>query len=211
MRERVHPMVTPTLPRPTIYTIGHSNHDLSAFVALLRRHGIEVLVDVRSQPYSGYTPHFSRESLEAAIVAAGFKYLFMGKELGGRPDGAGFYNADGRVNYSVVERSEPFKQGLARLEQGLRRYRVAMLCSEEDPHGCHRRRLVGRVLANERGIALLHIRGDGRVEREESVRHDDERDDGQLPLFAELSEVEKEWTSIRPVLPRDRRPASSEP
>jgi uncharacterized protein (DUF488 family) len=37
-----------------IYTIGHSNHTLENFTALLREHAIEVLVDVRSQPYSPF-------------------------------------------------------------------------------------------------------------------------------------------------------------
>ncbi len=193
-----------------IYTIGHSNQTLDALIDLLRRHAIEVVVDVRSQPYSRYSPHFSRRSLEPALVAAGFKYLFMGKELGGRPDGADFYDAEGRVRYGEVEKSDLFKGGVSRVETGIRRYRVALLCSEEDPAGCHRRLLVGRVLA-ERGTALLHIRGDGRIEREERVRAaDDERDSGQLPLFADLDET-REWKSIRSVLPRDQRQTSLEP
>ncbi|MDO8673135.1 MAG: DUF488 domain-containing protein, partial [Dehalococcoidia bacterium] len=75
--------------QPGIFTIGHSNHAFEAFVDLLRRHGIEVLVDVRSQPYSKYTPHFDHRNLEAAIANQGFKYMYLGKELGGRPDGAG--------------------------------------------------------------------------------------------------------------------------
>ena len=194
----------------SIYTIGHSNQPLDSLIGLLREHAIEVVVDVRSQPYSRYAPHFSRRGLEPAIIAAGFKYLFMGQELGGRPDGAGFYDAEGRVLYGEVEKSDSFKSGIARVETGIRRYRVALLCSEEDPAGCHRRLLVGRVLA-ERGVALLHIRGDGRIEREDRVRAaHDERDDGQLPLFADMDET-REWKSIRSVLPKDQRPASSEP
>lgn len=162
-----------------IYTIGHSNQPMQHLLDLLNAHAIDVVMDVRSQPYSRYAPHFSRHSLESALVAAGFKYLFMGKELGGRPDGDAFYDAEGRVVYSQVEKADFFRDGIARLETGIQKYRVAMLCSEEDPSGCHRRLLVGRVLA-QHGALLLHIRGDGRLEREDRVRDDEpDRDDGQ--------------------------------
>ncbi len=33
----------------TVYTIGHSNHDWDSFSALLKTHGIEILVDTRSR------------------------------------------------------------------------------------------------------------------------------------------------------------------
>ena len=56
----------------TLYTIGHSNAEISAFLDLLRRHAIDLLVDTRSQPYSRYSPHFSRESLKLALAEAPF-------------------------------------------------------------------------------------------------------------------------------------------
>jgi len=46
-----------------IYTIGHSNHTVENLLALLREHAIEVVVDVRSQPYSRHVTHFNREPL----------------------------------------------------------------------------------------------------------------------------------------------------
>jgi len=42
----------------TIFSIGHSNQPLEAFLSLLQQHSIQVLVDVRSSPYSKYVPHF---------------------------------------------------------------------------------------------------------------------------------------------------------
>jgi len=183
-------------PRPRIYTVGHSNRTLDEFIALLTRHEIEVLVDVRSQPYSRYTPQFNGASLKETAPAASVKYLFLGKELGGRPEGPQFYDADGRVRYNLVAESPLFLSGI----------RVAILCAEEDPTGCHRRLLVGRVLA-ERGVPVLHIRGDGQVQSEEQVQ--EAAHDGQLSLF-DAQEV-REWKSIRSVLPKEPRPASSEP
>ena len=89
----------------------------------------------------------------------------MGRELGGRPAGAEFYDQEGHVLYSRVAESSLFLEGLERLQEGLREFRLALLCSEENPAACHRRLLVGRVLA-ERGVAIDHIRGDGRLQSE---------------------------------------------
>ena len=72
---------------PHLFTVGHSNHALDVFLTLLQKHEIQVLADVRSSPYSRYVKHFDREELEQAIKDAGIKYLFLGRELGGRPDG----------------------------------------------------------------------------------------------------------------------------
>jgi uncharacterized protein (DUF488 family) len=58
----------------TIYTIGHSNHSGEAFLALLHQHEITCLVDVRSQPYSRYNPHFNREALALSLKAAQIGY-----------------------------------------------------------------------------------------------------------------------------------------
>jgi uncharacterized protein (DUF488 family) len=68
-----------------ILTIGHSNHALGMFIQLLKAINIEVLVDIRSNPYSRFTPQFNKDNLKKAIQASGMKYLFLGKELGGRP------------------------------------------------------------------------------------------------------------------------------
>ena len=206
-------MVSDAIPEsgPRLYTVGHSNHAADDFINLLAMHGIEALVDVRSQPYSRYAAHFDKPALSALLASAGIPYLFLGKELGGRPEEAEFYDpADGRVLYDCVAASPLFQSGITRLEAGIRKYRVAVMCGEENPEGCHRRLLVGRVLAGK-GVTLLHIRGDGHVEPEQEFgpgATGRERD-GQLALFPE-QEV-RGWKSIRSVLPKDRRPASSEP
>jgi uncharacterized protein (DUF488 family) len=190
-----------------IYTVGHSNHLFEVFLDLLRTHSIEVLVDVRSAPFSKYAPQFDKRALEQAISTRGITYTYLGQELGGRPRGDQFYDAAGHVVYSLVEEAPFFQRGLSRLEAGIEQHRVAIMCSEEDPAGCHRRLLVGRVLANK-GVELLHIRGDGRIEREDRVRATGEPD-GQLELFPE--EQVREWKSIRSVSPKGPRPTSSEP
>ena len=186
--------------RWSIFTIGHSNHSAEKFVGLLKQHGIEVVADVRSQPYSRHAPHFNAKDIEAILWDNGIRRLFLGFELGGRPTAEAFYDADGRVDYARIERSRSFLDGIKQLESSIRDHKIALLCSEEDPVGCHRRLLVGHVLG-ERGIVVRHIRGDGSVQTEGEAS-------GEQPVLFPDTEVSVR-KSIRSVLRRKRHPGSS--
>ena len=183
-----------------LLTIGHSSHPLERFVSLLRDHKIDAVADIRSQPYSRFAPQFNREPLAVALGRHGIKYVFLGRELGGRPDGDEYYDDEGHVLYGRVAASPLFVAGVARLENGLSRYRPALMCSEEDPTDCHRRLLVTRVL-NDRGVKVVHVRGDGRVQRERDLT-----DGSQGDIFNGFEETA--WRSIRSVSHR-RAPLSS--
>lgn len=153
----------------SVFTIGHSNGRIEAFIELLRRHEVEVLVDTRSQPYSRFSPHFSREPLQRAVRAASIRYVFMGEALGGRPTPRECYDADGKVLYDKVEEQKLYQQSIERLLEGIARFRVCLLCSEEDPMRCHRRLLIARTLIR-RGVEVRHIRGSGSIESEATVQ-----------------------------------------
>jgi len=193
-----------------VFTIGHSNHEPGVFVELLRRHGVEVLVDVRSSPYSKYASQFNHDSLKAVLNRAGIKHAYMGRELGGMPEGAEFYDGEGYVLYGRLAALGTFQEGIGRVIDGAGRVRMALMCSEEDPGGCHRRLLLARVL-RERGVEVRHIRGDGSVQNEEELEAEEksrQKDAGQGMLF-DMGQV-KEWKSIQSVLPRKQPPSSSE-
>lgn len=196
-------------PPGMLWTIGHSNHSLDVFLDLLARPGIEVVADVRTSPYARYAVQFNREAIQPALQERGIRYLFLGDLLGGRVEGAAFHDADGRVLYDRVAESPGFRRGIERLLDGIRRYRVAVLCGEEDPTECHRRLLIGRVM-RERGARLLHIRGDGRVQTEEELAAEEtfRKTKGQKNLFE--TEETGEWKSARSALPKKTRPSSSE-
>lgn len=148
-----------------VLTVGHSNHSAERFQELLLAYRVEVLVDVRSWPRSRYVEWADRSRLPEVAAAAGARYLFLGEELGGRPDGPEFYDAEGHVLYWKIAHSCRFSAGIERLKEGASRYRVAIMCSEEDPAFCHRRLLVGKVLLGE-AWSIIHIRGDGSCEEE---------------------------------------------
>ncbi len=69
-----------------LYTIGHSATQFPTFLAMLRRWEVSVLVDVRSKPQSLRFPHFDQVELERAVREEGISYVFLGEELGGRPE-----------------------------------------------------------------------------------------------------------------------------
>ncbi len=195
-----------TEPPLTIYTVGHSNHDLDTFLNLLKTYRIEVLIDTRSRPRSRFVPHFDVENLKPAVIKAGIRFVFLGHELGGRPEGAQYYDSNDHVLYDRVAAAPFFQSGVAKLEKGAARYRAAIFCSCESPAQCHRRLLVGRVL-EQRGIRLLHIRADGSLHTEEELQQAEESDStGQQSLF-EMEEVTP-WRSTRSVS-RKRPPHGS--
>ena len=141
-----------------LYTVGHSNHECEKFLDLLTPHQITAVADVRSQPYSQYTPQFNRETLEAALGRRRIKYVFMGKELGARREERECY-VGGQARYDLIAGLPAFLQGLERLRRGAKTQRIALLCSEKDPLACHRTILVCRQLRGE--FAIEHILEDG--------------------------------------------------
>ncbi|MHB8866197.1 MAG: DUF488 domain-containing protein, partial [Pirellulaceae bacterium] len=190
---------------PVLYTIGHSNHDQEHFCSLLQRHRIEVLADVRSQPYSRHAPQFNAEALKAALASRGIRYLFLGDQLGGRPRDPAHYDEQGYALYHQMARSEPFLQGIERLSGGMKKYRVAIMCGEEDPAVCHRFLLVSRVMA-DRGTEVQHIRGDGSLASHEQIGA---ATGGQRPQSLLFPKMEDDsWKSLRSVLPKAAPPNS---
>jgi uncharacterized protein (DUF488 family) len=150
-----------------VLTIGHSTHSWERFVALLRETHVTAIADVRSAPYSRHFPHFNLDELRAELRMDGISYVFLGKELGGRPNERRFY-CEGVADYEKMALAPEFNKGLDRVIEGAKKYRIALMCSERDPLDCHRCLLVGRALA-QRGIRVSHILDDGRIMRHADV------------------------------------------
>ncbi|MDD5063634.1 MAG: DUF488 domain-containing protein [Phycisphaerae bacterium] len=145
-----------------LYTIGHSNHEIEDFISLLKRHGVTCIADVRSAPYSRYCPQFNKDTLAAALAAAGITYMFMGKELGGRPDDPACYEYS-CVDFRRVAEREEFKRGIEHLLADIPKHRIALMCAEKDPLQCHRSILVSRNL-KKHNVQIKHILADGSIE-----------------------------------------------
>lgn len=147
----------------TIYTIGHSDHDVEELIALLESQGVDVLVDVRSQPYSRWVPQFNRESLEAAVTGTGLRYVWQGDTLGGRPRDPTLYEGDSaRPDYARVRETEDYRRGVDDLLALAGDSVVAIMCSEGDYRQCHRSLLITPTLLR-RDVRVVHILPDGRT------------------------------------------------
>ncbi|HXW14947.1 MAG TPA: DUF488 domain-containing protein [Terriglobia bacterium] len=153
-----------------LFTVGHSILEFENFAALLKDHGVELLVDVRSTPQSGRQPQFSLPGFERLLRTEKFDYLFLGEELGGRPDDADAYRPDGVVDYQVRRKSYAFQAGLSRIAKELEGRTVAMMCAEEDPLECHRFLMVCPELI-QLGVTPLHIRKGSRIETQDAAEN----------------------------------------
>lgn len=142
-----------------IFTIGHSNHPIDAFIDLLEGAGITALADIRSAPWSKRWPQYRREALKQALSEAGIAYVWLGDALGGKPRDESLWR-DGRPDYALIAASPEFSAAIDRLIAGTAQHRIAIMCAEKDPAHCHRTHLVTPALA-ARGIDVQHILADG--------------------------------------------------
>ena len=150
-----------------LYTIGHSTYTIDRFIELLSMHEITAVCDVRSDPYSKFNPQFNREILQTELKRHGIEYVFLGKELGPRSDDPNCY-VKGKVDYNRLSQAGPFQEGVRRVQQGMKSYRIALMCAEKDPIMCHRTILVCRHLRAE-GMRIRHILDDGYIEENDQA------------------------------------------
>lgn len=144
-------------------TIGHSNHTIEELVQLLNRHRVDVIVDVRSMPYSKRQPQFNREALQQSLRARNVAYLYMGDRLGARYSDPKLIRPDGRVDLKRVAELPAFQSAIQSIVQAVEKgHRIALMCSEGDPFDCHRFVLVSRALQSA-GVRMFHILPDGQL------------------------------------------------
>jgi uncharacterized protein (DUF488 family) len=146
----------------TIFSIGHSNHSIDKFLSLLNDFEINMVVDVRSAPFSRMFPQFNQEAFKKSLSDNTIGYHYLGDQIGGRSNDPDDY-LDGQVLYKSLARKEAFKLGINRLKEGSVKYQIAIMCSEKEPLDCHRTLLVSEALARS-GVVVRHIHADGTIE-----------------------------------------------
>jgi uncharacterized protein (DUF488 family) len=145
-----------------IWTIGHSTRSLDDFVAVLRAHTIESLVDVRRFAGSRRLPQFNEGALRDGLEHAGLAYRWL-PQLGGRrspqPESAntGWRHSAFR-GYADHLASDEFADGLFELLMIAGGLRTAVMCAEMLWWQCHRR-LIADVLTTL-NYDVLHIQDD---------------------------------------------------
>jgi uncharacterized protein (DUF488 family) len=140
-----------------LYTVGHSNHPIGRFIELINAAGIELIVDVRSVPFSRFAPQFNRAALEKSLSSARIGYCYLGDLLGGRPGGR---SKGAPLSWEEASAGEPFQEGLRRLWELSVSKRCAVMCAERDPNRCHRKHLIAAGVVMMGG-AVTHLLYDG--------------------------------------------------
>ena len=130
------------MPQSVLFTIGHSNHTIEEFIALLNAHGIQHLVDVRSIPKSRHVPQFNSDALASSLRDADIGYTHL-KALGGRRRArkgsmnTGWRNTSFR-GYADYMATPHFAEGIAALIGIAGEMPTVIMCAEAVPWRCHR-------------------------------------------------------------------------
>ena len=140
-------------------TVGHSNRTLGDFLDLLKSHGVELLVDVRTVPKSRHNPQFNRDTLPESLRGEGIGYEHMPGLGGLRHPAKDSVNTAwrnlsfrGYADYMQTAEFRSNLEALIRMDAGRR---TAIMCAESVPWRCHRS-LIADALAI-RGIPVAHI------------------------------------------------------
>lgn len=152
----------------TIYTIGHSIHDWETFLGLLTLHGVDVVVDTRSAPVSRRAAFANKPTMPALLGHEDMSYVYLGDALGGKPSDDDLCGQDGKPDYRKMRALESFQAGIDAILELAEEQTVVLMCSEEDPSKCHRHLLIEPAMI-QRGIGLMHIRGDGSVQHSDAL------------------------------------------
>lgn len=148
-----------------IWTVGHGTATADAFTELVRRAGIDAVIDVRRFPGSRRHPHFSKDEMGRWLAVQGIAYQWV-PELGGRrrsdsdSPNVALRNPQFRA-YADHMAGEEFAEGVRAVLDGASDAAVAVMCSESVWWRCHRRLLADHLLLVE-GVEVEHLLHDGR-------------------------------------------------
>lgn len=138
-----------------IYTIGYSGFPVVRdFVSTLKQYGIQILIDVRSSPFSTYFESYNKDQLARILRENGIYYANYARQFGARQEDLSFYK-NGRLDFELFSQSEQFLDGVQSVERS--QAVIAFMCAEKHPSECHRAILVTRAF-NERGHEIIHIK-----------------------------------------------------
>ena len=166
-----------------IFTIGYAKYEFVDFIKELYKNKINVIVDVRSSPYSKMYPMYNREILKRNIPKD-IIYLYLGKELGARREELSLYT-NGQVDFDKVQKNKNFIMGINRIINGnTKGYNIVLLCAENNPLECHRGILISRYLTSQ-GIKVTHI-----IKDKKNIYHKD-LIDSVLPNCSQISLFDK--------------------
>lgn len=180
-----------------LFTIGYSGFpDIRDFIDTLKYHGVQILIDVRSSPFSAYYAQYNKDQLGPILKAAGIYYYNYAKQFGARQEDHAYYR-NGRLDFEVFSHSEPFLEGIRSVEKSAAS--IAFMCAEKHPSECHRAILVAKAFS-DRGHEITHLKPGGITLSQHDI--DNELlekffpDRAQASLFDEDNKSEQEYIDL---------------
>lgn len=168
----------------TIYSVGHGNKSLQKFIEELKFFKVEYLFDVRSRPFSKFSPQFNKPLLEIDLADNGITYVFLGDSLGGLPDDITCY-VKGKVDYEKLKNKDYFQAGINLIvEANHEEMPVVLMCSELKPETCHRSKLIGQELLKF-NISVKHIISSDLIKEQKRVMDEYNKGKSLSNLFGE--------------------------
>ena len=180
----------------SIYTIGYTGFSVEELIATLHRRKINVVIDVRSSPYSERYSDYNKDSIEKALGSHGIHYRNYAHEFGARQENPAFYTNDGYLDFELFAKSEQFLSGVEKIRNSVAKgYHVVFFCAEKEPINCHRTILVARAFSNF-GYPIEHLLPGGdtvtqqQIESELLQKFFPRR--GQISMFSEENMTDEE-------------------
>jgi uncharacterized protein (DUF488 family) len=176
-----------------LFTIGYSGFpDFNSFIQALKDHGVQILIDVRSSPYSAYYTEYDKEQLQDKLKQNGIYYCNYARQFGARQENRAFYR-DGRLDFCVFAKSQQFLDGVRSVEESSAV--IVFMCAEKHPSECHRAILVARAF-HDRGYQVTHIIPCGEALTQDDIEAELVNtyfpDRAQESLFEEYNKTEEE-------------------
>ena len=177
-----------------LYTIGYAGFpNTQDFLDALKRYEAQILIDVRSSPFSNYYAAYNKDALSDLLRAQGIYYFNFAKQFGARQENSEFYR-NGRLDFETFSRSDQFVDGVRKVDAS--NAVVTFMCAEKKPSECHRTILVARAFS-DKGQEVKHIMPNGEtmtqrdVERELLETYFPNR--AQASIFEEMNKSEEEY------------------
>lgn len=169
-----------------LYTIGYSGfQNVSDFIETLKSYGVQIVIDVRSSPFSAHFEAYNKDRLSVELKKNGLYYFNYARQFGARQDNPQFYK-NGRLDFEIFSHSAQFLDGVSSVENsnGV----IAFMCAEKHPSDCHRAIMVARAFSL-RGYSITHIKPGGitltqhDIDEELLQKYFPNRDQAALPGF----------------------------
>jgi len=154
-----------------LYSVGHGDRAISAFLDLLRSVPARTLVDIRLRPHSSRHPQYSEASLRQSLADTGVIYHWAGRQLGGfrepKPDSLHLGLTGAFRGFADHMETPEFARAAGQLLKLARQSPTVMMCAEKDPDDCHRRLVADYLLLQ--GATVIHLLDSGK--KKEHVLH----------------------------------------